>query len=1066
MRRLRLRKTPEMSRFFLTRPIFAAVCSAVLLTIGIVAIPTLPVAQFPQISPPTITISSTYPGANAVEVESAVTTPIEEAVNGAEGLRYISSVSGDDGTSVITCTFDLSRDIDRAAADVLVAVQQASGVLPNVVKTEGVTVKKVLGSFLLSVSLFSDDPKYGPVFLSNFASLQVVDPLKRIPGVGDIAIFGQRTYAMRLWLDPEKLAQNHLNALDVENALLAQSVQVPAGSLGAEPAPVGQPYQVSVNVNGQLSDPAQFENVVVKALPNGAFVRVRDVGRAELGAELYSNSSTRNGALNIGLGVQQTPSANALAVSDGVQREMAILAKHFPPGVHWGLNFDYTDFVRESIKEVIVTLVIAIALVVLVIYLFLQDWRTTLIPAITIPVSLIGTFGLVKALGFSINTLTLFGLTLATGLVVDDAIVVIENIARFVQNDKDRDPEDLAAAAMKEITGAVVATSLVLLAVFVPVGFFPGVTGQLYKQFALTIACSISISLFVALTLTPALSVIFIKPEEERPARVFAPVNRAIAATREAYARFLGWMLPHKYWVLGIFGVSLAVTALVYVNTPTSFLPDEDLGLFYITVQAPQGISLQREEAISHRVDALAHALPGVQLVFDINGRGLGGSGNGPNLGFIVVRLKPWSERTAPNEQLSAILKTLQPQLARIPDAKVLAFNPPAVQGIGSVGGFQYELEDPSNGPLDALVELSKDLARRANRSGNVVRANTIVGNLAPHYVIDVDRGKAEQAGINVGTLFDTLEAELGSKYVNDFTYQNHTYHVYVQGDANYRATFDDLERIFVTGANGATSPVTDFLTARQETSPQIITHYNLFRQVEITGQTPPGLGSAQSLGEMEALSKRLPGTFQHEWSGISLEQVQGSGASVIIFGLGLLFVFFVLAAQYESLTEPLIILLATPVALLGALVALHLRGLASDVYAQVGFVLLIGLASKNAILIVEFANQLRSEGKSPIEAITEAAEIRLRPILMTSFAFIFGLVPLVTATGAGAASRHSLGTAILGGMIVSTFLNLAIIPALYLIVARFDHRHEPPQERTRRGLTASDVPGALAVER
>jgi HAE1 family hydrophobic/amphiphilic exporter-1 len=1054
-----------MSRFFLSRPIFAAVCSAILLTIGLAAIPTLPVAQFPQISPPTITISSTYPGANAAEVESAVTTPIEEAVNGAEGLRYISSVSGDDGTSVITCTFDLSRDIDRAAADVLVAVQQASGELPSVVKTEGVTVKKVLGSFLLSVSLFSDNPKYDPTFLSNYASLQVVDPLKRVPGVGDISIFGQRTYAMRLWLDPLKLAQNHVTSADVENALLAQSIQVPAGSLGSEPAPVGQPYQISVNVEGQLTDPKQFEDVVVKAQPNGGYVRVRDVGRAELGAELYSNSSTRNGARNIGLGIQQTPSANALAVSDGVQREMAILAKHFPAGINWGLNFDYTDFVRESIKEVIVTLAIAIALVVLVIYLFLQDWRTTLIPAITIPVSLVGTFGLVKALGFSINTLTLFGLTLATGLVVDDAIVVIENIARFIQGNKDRDPEDLAAAAMKEITGAVVATSLVLLAVFVPVGFFPGVTGQLYKQFALTIACSISISLFVALTLTPALSVIFIKPEEEKPARFFVPINRAIDATRRGYARFLTWMLPHKYWVAGLFAASLAVTALVYLATPSSFLPDEDLGLFYITVQAPQGISLQREEAISHQVDAIVHKLPGVALVFDINGRGLGGSGNGPNVGFIVVRLRPWGERTAADEQLPAILAKLQPQLAQIPSAKILAFNPPAVQGIGSVGGFQYELEDPSNGPLSALTDASRELVNRANGSGKIVHANTIISDLAPHYVIDVDRGKAEQAGVNVADLFDAIQAELGSKYVNDFTYQNHTYHVYVQGDTDYRATFDDLDKIFVTNASGATSPITDFLTTRQETSPPIVTHYNLFRNVEITGQTPRGLGTKQSLDEMEALSSALPGNFQHEWSGISLEQIQGGGASAIIFALGLLFVFFVLAAQYESLSEPFIILLATPVALLGALIALQIRGLASDVYSQVGFVLLIGLASKNAILIVEFANQLRAEGRTALEAVTEAAEIRLRPILMTSFAFILGIVPLVVASGAGASSRHSLGTAIFGGMIVSTILNLAIIPALYLIVARFDKRHEPAHASNPRPGLPSGSAGPVPVE-
>ena len=1037
-----------MSSFFLSRPIFAAVLSAVILTIGIAAIPSLPISQFPPIAPPTIVVSSSYPGANAEEVESAVTTPIEEAINGSQGLNYISSQSGDDGTSAITATFNLTRDIDKAATDVLVAIQTASGQIPSVVKTEGVTVNKTLGSLLMSVSLFSDDPKYDPVFLSNYASLQIVDPLKRISGVGTVTVFGQRTYAMRVWLDPKKLSDNGLTTGDVEAALASQNVQVPAGAFGQEPTPKGQPYYIGVRVVGQLVTPQQFDNIILRSTAQGGFIRVRDVGYSQLGADSYTSTSLRNGKLNIGLGIQQLPSANALQVSAAVLKEMGVLERRFPPGIHWGLNFDTTDFVRESMKEVVITLLFSILLVVIVIYVFLQDWRTTLIPAITIPVSLVGTFGLISALGFSINTLTLFGLTLATGLVVDDAIVVIENITRFTAERKDGNKVAAAEGAMKEITGAVVATSLVLLAVFIPVGFFPGTTGELYKQFALTIAASIAISLFVALTLTPALAVLLIPAGagETKGGPVFGPINRGIDAVRRGYENFLNTILPFKWIVAGVFVASLVVTLVVFTTTPTGFLPDEDQGLVFITIQLPQGASLEQEVAVGKRVNGIVSGLPGVALVFDISGRGLGGSGNGTNVGFVIARLKPWGERTAANEQVGALIASVRPKLAAIPGAQILAFNPPAVQGIGSIGGFQYELEDPQNGSFSPLGVTATKLIAAANRSGHITAANTTFAETAPHYVVTVDRDKAEAAGVSVGDIFDALQAQIGAKYINDFTYRNRVYHVYIQATQNDRARFEDLQKIFVRSSNGVASPITSYISTNFETSPPIVTHYNLFRNIEITGQTPAGQGSGQALGEMEQLSKTMLGPFAHEWSGISLEQIQGGGAAALIFGLGLLFVFFVLAAQYESLSEPFIILLATPVAILGALIGLHLRGISSDVYAQVGYVMLIGLASKNAILIVEFANQLREQGLSAVEAVTRAAETRLRPILMTSFAFILGIVPLVFANGAGAASRHSLGTAVFGGMLVSTVLNLGIIPALYIIVARFDRRHDAKQ--------------------
>ncbi len=1032
-----------MSGFFLRRPIFAAVISAIILTVGLIAIPGLPIGQFPQITPPQINVSATYPGANATEVEAAVTTPIEEAINGSQGLRYITSQSGDDGSLALSATFGLGVDINAAATDVLIAIQQANGSLPSVVQNEGVTVTKSVGSFLMIVTLTSPDNRYDPLFLSNYASLQVVDPLKRIPGVGQITIFGQRVYAMRLWLDPKKLADNGLATTDVASALEAQNVQVPSGAFGSEPSIPGHPYYLSVDVSGQLQTAQEFEDIILRTTPSGGIIRLRDVGRAELGADSYTSVSNLNDKPTIGLGIQQTPGANALSVSAAVTAEMAQLAARFPPGLRWDLPSDTTDFVRESIYEVVITLAIAILLVVIVIYLFLQDWRTTLIPAVTIPVSLIGTFGLVSALHFSINTLTLFGLTLATGLVVDDAIVVIENIARLMQSHPDRSPFENAAEAMREITGAVVATSLVLLAVFIPVGFFPGTTGELYKQFALTIACSVSISLVMALTLTPALSVILVRGEPERRGRFFGVINRAISATRSGYARLLLWIVGARTAIAIGFVVALGLTGLVFVLTPTGFLPDEDLGYFFVSIQAPQGTPLWRERQLGQEVERIVKSQPGIRFIFNISGRGVGGSGNGTNLGFVVVRLKPWSQRTAAAAQLPNILASIQTPLAKIKGAEILAFGPPAVQGLGNVGGFQYELEDRGFGSIEDLDRVAKDLIAKANASGSVANANTTYSAIAPHLEIKVDRRKAEDAGVNVGDIFNALQTDIGSAFVNDFTYLDRTYHVYMQGDAPFREQLSDLDKVYVRSSSGATTPVSQFITYTQRPSAPIITHFDLFRNIEITGATPPGLGTGQSLQTMVNLSKTLPRGYAYDWSGIALEQLTGGSQAGLIFALGLLFVFFVLAAQYESITEPFIILLATPLAILGALAALHLRSFSSDIYAQVGYVMLIGLASKNAILIVEFSNQLRRRGMSAADAVVHAAETRLRPILMTSIAFIFGIVPLVWATGAGAASRHSLGTAIFGGMIVSTALNLVVIPALYLIVAGFDQRFE-----------------------
>ena len=829
-------------------------------------------------------------------------------------------------------------------------------------------------------------------------------------------IFGERKYAMRLWVDPKRLADNGLAASDVVTALQDQNVQVAAGSIGSPPTNGNQPYQMSVRALGRLSSPAEFLNLIVKSDPDGGHVYLRDVGRVELGAEDYSSDLHFNGRPAVGLGVQALPTANALDVSKAVRERMAELSKKFPASVYYEVAFDTTTFVTESIHEVILTLLTAIVLVVAVIYLFLQDWRTTLIPAITIPVSLIGTFALMKVLGFSINTLTLFGLTLATGLVVDDAIVVIENIARFIQ-EKRMSPLAGASAAMQEITGAVVATSLVLLAVFVPVAFFPGETGQLYKQFALTIACSVTISLFNALTLTPTLSALLLGRAERPRNRFFQAVNTAIERSRRFYHNSLGGLFRFRFVIIGLFLVALAMTGLLFRSTPTGFTPDEDQGFFIASVQAPEGSSIDYTERVAKKVEAIIRSRSEVLRIFDVIGFGF--SGNGPNKATMFVLLKDWQDRPGFASTIFPLLygpAGLQPKFAKITEAQVFAFNPPAIAGVGTVGGFQYELEDRGNVGLDRLSRTAYEFIGAADRDPKSRLSNvyTSFRNDSPQLLVDVDRGKAQSLGVPLANIFNTMQVYLGSLYVNDFDYLNRSYRVYVQADAPYRATLADLQNIYVKSDSGAIMPLTTLIRSTQLRSAPVISHYNLFRSIELAGQPKQGYGSGDAIAAMEKLAARFETDgISHEWSGISLDEIQSGSQSVLIFGLGILVVFLVLAAQYESWTDPLIILMSVPLAILGALLAIIGRDMIaaaippvgfvlSDVYAQVGYVMLIGLASKNAILIVEFANQLREQGLDAVSAAKQAAETRLRPILMTSFAFILGIIPLVFATGAG----------------------------------------------------------------
>ncbi len=1053
-----------MIDFFLHRPVFASVCALFIVLAGLISIPTLPVAQFPQVAPPVVTVSTQYIGANAQAAEASVTTPLEEAINGVNGLRYISSTTTSDGTSTITCTFFLDRDIDLAANDVQNQVNNTMGRLPAAVVATGVTVSKNSGTFVIAFGLASNEGRYDRIFISNYAANNIVDVLKRIRGVNDVRIFGERRYAMRLWLDPTRLNLNHITAGDVVSALGAQNVTVAAGAIGTAPVRADQPYQITIRTLGRLRTPDQFGQLILRSNPDAGFVRLRDVGRVELGAESYAQDLRLSGRDAIGIAVLTLPSANALQVARDVRATMDRLQTHFPPGITYQVGFDATPFVSESIREVLKTLAISILLVIAVVFLFLQSWRTTLIPAITIPVSLIGTFALMKVLGFSINTLTLFGLTLATGLVVDDAIVVIENIARFI-NEKRMESFAGAAAAMKEITSAVVASSLVLLAVFIPVAAFAGTTGQLYKQFALSIACAISISLFNALTLTPVLSALLLGRHETHRTGFYGAINRAIDATRSGYHAALPTLLRFRTLVLGLFALGLVATYFAYQSIPTGFLPDEDLGYFYVTVQLPEGSSLAQTEAVTRRIESILDRFPEVAVVFEPNGTLFGV--NAPNRALMFVSLKPWDERKTPSTSADGIMRRLRPELNGIADATVLAFNPPAIRGIGNLAGFQFELQDQDNVGIPALTAAARGLIAAARRDPTLRNVSTTFRDDSPQLVVDVDREKAAALGIPISDVFTALQVYLGSEYVNDFDFLNRSYRVFVQADTQYRDRLAALDRIYLRTTNSsapqlaATVPLSTLVRTHIEHVAPILTHYDLMRSIEINGVPAAGYGSGQALAAMTGAARSLPPGLTYEWTGISLEQIEFGSQAIIIFGLGLLCVFLVLAANYENYSDPIIILVSVPLAILGAILALDLRSLPSDLYAQVGYLMLIALASKNAILIVEFANQRRRAGLDAAAAVREAAQTRLRPILMTSLAFILATVPLVLASGAGSASRRSLGTAVFGGMILSTVLNLFVVPVVYVA---FAHLRERMAGRRRVPATNGHAPdGSVA---
>ncbi|MEA2039136.1 MAG: multidrug efflux RND transporter permease subunit [Thermodesulfobacteriota bacterium] len=1040
--------------FFIDRPIFAGVISIVISLAGAVCIILLPIAQFPEITPPTVQVKATYTGANAEVVEKTVTTPIEEQINGVEGMTYMSSISSNDGTSNITVTFDVGYDLDIAAVDVQNRVAMAQPQVPDDVRKFGITTQKRSPDFVLIISLYSPDNTFDDLFLSNYASINIVDILKRLPGVGDVQIFGEKKYAMRLWLNPDKLTSMEMTAMDVIAAVQEQNVQVAAGKIGDTPSPPGQTFTCSINTLGRLSSPEQFEDIIIRTRPDGSVVRVKDVGRVELGAENYGWFGHLNGGKAALIGVFQLPGANALQVAKEVHANMERLKKRFPKGLDYAVSYDTTLFVKESIKEVLKTLLIAMLLVFMVVYVFLQNWRATMIPAIAIPVSLVGTFVVLKAFGFSINTLTLFGLVLAIGIVVDDAIIVVENASRCI-DEKGMEPKEATKEAMREVVGPIIATTLVLMAVFVPVAFMPGITGQLYRQFALTIAFSVCISAINALTLSPALCAALLRPTPKKQAWFFRKFNQAFEWSRSHYLKGVRWLIKAWVLVLLIFAGLIFATYTMFKIVPTGFVPAEDQGYFMVMIQAPEGTSLERTGKVCSKVENILEKTPGIDNVVMIGGYNLLNSAMDPSSAAAFVMLDPWDKRKTPELSLDGIMGAFMAQTqVIINEAVVMPFPPPPIQGLSTTGGFEYELQDLTGGSLVELRATAERLMAAGREQPALTPLNTTFEVNYPQFYVELDRTKAKSLQVSISDIFTTLQTFLGSMYVNDFNKFGRVYRVFMQAEDNYRAKREDIAKLYVRAEDGSMVPLSALVKIKQIRGVQSIKHYNLFRTVSIYGGNAPGYSTGQAIAAMEAMSaKELSNEYGYEWTGTAYQEIEAGGMAPYIFSLALAFVFLFLAAQYESWIMPLMVMLAVPLAILGALLAQHFRGIDNDVYCQIGLVMLIGLASKNAILIVEFARELRGQGMSIVEAAVHASRERLRPILMTAFAFILGVVPMVVAQGAGAASRHSLGTAVFGGMLASTFLSLVLVPVLYVVLQKI-------RERGQKAKIVKGVPG------